>query len=217
MMVVIQCAASKQTNAGYFRTDDGRRVLFVAQPAMAPSSERIHYARPDDVSDAGASWREELMRYNADPQGNPLGLLPAIALYTHPTYARLAEKIDAERLFILSAGWGLLPATFLTPNYDITFSPQAEAYKRRRRTDPYRDFASPSDGGNEPMVFFGGKDYVPLFAQLTRAHRGRRTVFFNSQPPPAAIGCRLEQFVTTTRTNWHYECADAWSAQLPLQ
>jgi hypothetical protein len=214
MIVVIQCAASKQTNAGCFRTDDGRRVLFVAQPDMVPPSGMIHHARPDDLSDAGASWREELMRYNADRQGNPLGLLPAISLYTHPTYARLAKKVDADRLFILSAGWGLLPASFLTPNYDITFSPQAEPYKRRRRTDPYCDFAPLPDDDNTPMVFFGGKDYVPLFAQLTQTHRGPRTVFFNSQQPPAATGCLLERFVTNTRTNWHYECADAWLGQL---
>lgn len=214
MIVVIQCAASKQPNAGHFCADDCRRVLFVAQPAMAPPSDRTHYARPDDLSDADASWREELMRYNANPQDNPLGLLTAIALYTHPTYTRLAKKIDADRLFILSAGWGLLPASFLTPNYDITFSPQAEPYKRRLRTDPYRDFAPLPDDDNAPMVFFGGKAYVPLFARLTRTHRGPRTVFFNSPRPPDAPGCRLQRFVTTTRTNWHYECADAWLGQL---
>lgn len=50
MIVVIQCAASKQPNAGHFCADDCRRVLFVAQPAMAPPSDRTHYARPDDLS-----------------------------------------------------------------------------------------------------------------------------------------------------------------------
>ncbi|MFC3723125.1 DUF6884 domain-containing protein [Neoaquamicrobium sediminum] len=154
------------------------------------------------------------MRYNADPQGDPLGLLPAISLYTHPTYRRLAEAIDPNRLFILSAGWGLLPASYLTPNYDITFSPMAEPYKRRRRADRYQDFAILPDNVDEPMVFFGGKDYVQLFASLTRTHRGPRTVFYNSQLPPNASGCRLERFATTTRTNWHYECAGGWLAQL---
>ena len=140
--------------------------------------------------------------------------MPASELYAHPVYARLAKSISAERLFILSAGWGLLPATFLTPNYDITFSGQAEPHKRRRRTDLYRDFTALPEDQDEPMVFFGGKDYVPLFARLTWPHKGPRTVFFNSQHPPSAAGCRLERFATTTRTNWHYECADAWLTQL---
>lgn len=216
MIVVIQCAATKQPNAGHFRTDDGRRVLFVAQPAMAPPVPGVHYARPDDRSGVGASWREMLMRYNTDPQDNPLDLLPAISLYTHPTYRRLAEEIDSDRLFILSAGWGLLPASYLTPNYDITFSPMAEPHKRRRRADPYHDFAMLPDVADAPIVFFGGKDYAPLFAHLTRTHRGPRTVFFNSQLPPNAPGCRLERFATTTRTNWHYECADGWIRQRRL-
>lgn len=210
MIVVIQCAASKRVDAGHLRTRDGRRVLLVAQPSLAPPSDKVHYARPDDTSDSGSSWRDQLARYNANPQVNPFGLLPAAALYTHPTYARLAERIDDEKLFILSAGWGLLPASFLTPNYDITFSTQAESYKRRRGSDLYQDFAPLPNDGDAPMVFFGGKDYAPLFARLTRTHRGPRTVFFNSQQSPDVPGCRLERFVTTTRTNWHYECADVW-------
>jgi hypothetical protein len=214
MTVVIQCAAGKETDAGYLHTQDRRRVLFVARPQLAQSSGDFHYARPDDASDTEGSWRDVLVRYNATSHGNPLGLLPAAALYTHPVYARLVEKVGDERLFILSAGWGLLPASFLTPNYDITFSTQAESYKRRRRADLYHDFSSLPKDADTPMVFFGGKDYVPLFAHLTRAHKGPRTVFFNSQKPPNVPGCRLERFVTTTRTNWHYECADVWLKRL---
>lgn len=212
MIVVIQCAASKRADAGHLRTQDGRRVLFVAQPRLAPESDTIHYARPDDASDTGVSWRDELTRYN-HLHGNPLGLLPSATLYTHPTYARLAEKIGDENLFILSAGWGLLPATFLTPNYDITFSGQAEPYKRRRRSDLYQDFVSLPNDADALMTFFGSKNYAPLFVQLTQTHRGPRTVFFNSRQAPDVPGCSLERFVTATRTNWHYECAGAWLRQ----
>lgn len=214
MIVVIQCAASKQAAAGHLQTRDGRRVLFVAQPDLAPSSDNILYARPDDASDGGVTWRDELVRYNANPRNNSLGLLPAATLYTHPTYEHLATKIGYGRLFILSAGWGLLPASFLTPNYDITFSTQAERYKRRYRTDFYRDFSSFANDVEDQIVFFGGKDYAPLFAQLTKTHTGLKTVFFNSQQPPLAPGCHLERFITTTRTNWHYECAEDWLGRL---
>ena len=121
------------------------------------------------------------------------------------------ERLGSERVFILSAGWGLLPSSYLTPNYDITFKnlPDPIKYKRRKKTDYYIDFILQTKL-DAPMLFFGGKDYVPLFVQLTRTHRGPRTVFFDSQDPPNAPGCRLEAFVTTTRTNWHYGCVDAW-------
>jgi hypothetical protein len=214
MIVVIQCAARKRPDAGHLLTKDGRRVLFVAQPQLAPPCDAVIYARPDDKTDDGYTWRDELTRYNADTRNNPLGLLPAATLYTHTTYTHLSERIDSNRLFILSAGWGLLPASFLTPNYDITFSTQAEPYKRRRRTDLYRDFSRLSNDQYEPVVFFGGQDYAPLFADLTRMHVGPKTVFFNSQRPPTTPGCFVERFITTTRTNWHYECVEAWLSRL---
>jgi len=213
LIVVIQCAAGKQTGAGHLHTRDGRNVLFVAHPPLAPQADTVHHARPDDPSDTHGSWRDVLVRYNAEESANSLGLLPASALYSHPTYRRLASQVDPDKLFILSAGWGLLPATYRTPNYDITFSGQAEAYKRRRRTDRYADFTAPGSDLDAPMTFFGGKSYVPLFARLTARHRGPRTVFYNSPEPPDALGCRPERFVTTTRTNWHYECADTWLRQ----
>jgi hypothetical protein len=81
-----------------------------------------------------------------------------------------------------------------------------ERYKRRRTFDPYRDQRDLPDDVSEPIYFFGGKDYVPLFCNLTRKVRCKRTVFYNSAVPPNAPGCSVERFVTTTRTNWHYEC-----------
>ncbi|BAU49572.1 hypothetical protein SVA_3024 [Sulfurifustis variabilis] len=42
-------------------------------------------------------------------------------------------------VFILSAGWGLIGAAFLTPVYDITFSNSADDYKRRRRRNQFDD------------------------------------------------------------------------------
>jgi hypothetical protein len=59
----------------------------------------------------------------------------------------------------------------------------------------------------EPVYFLGGKDYVPLFVELTKNLHAPRTVMYNSATPPKAPDCRLERFQTSTRTNWHYECA----------
>jgi hypothetical protein len=211
---VIQCAAQKRAEAGYLKTRDGRRVLFVADPTGAPFSTELIYARPDDPSDTGVSWRETLVQYNQRPDGNPLRLYPAAQLYSNPTYGQLLEHLGTQRMYILSAGWGLIGASFLTPYYDITFSMTAQSYKRRKKGDHYRDLCMLPDSV-DPIVFFGGKDYIPLFCELTKAAIGRRTIFYNSNHAPKAPGCSLVRFATTTRTNWHYECAREFIAGHP--
>jgi hypothetical protein len=209
MIAVIQCASRKRKDAGHLETPAGQPVTFVADPkAIAPSDE-VLYERPDDMSDYGWSWREALLKYNEDSSHNPLRLLPAWQLYDNPVYGRLAERMGVPNLFILSAGWGLIRADFLTPYYDITFSASAEAYKRRRQTDRYQDLNMLGPAAEE-VVFFGGKDYLPLFCALTAGVKGKRVVFYNSGSAPAASGCELRRFKTLTRTNWHYECANAF-------
>ena len=60
-------------------------------------------------------------------------------------------------------------------------------------------------------MFFGSKEYVPLFASLTGAAvKAERIVYYNSVTPPSAPGCKLVRFETRTRTNWQYECASAF-------
>lgn len=207
MIVVIQCAATKRHSAGCLVSASGRQVVFVARPEAAPADSARLYARPDYPSGSGKSWREILIEYNEHPGNNPLSLCPAWQLYENPTYERLAKMLGVANVFILSAGWGLISASFLTPYYDITFSPSAAEYKRRRKADRYRDFCMlPADDHSE-IVFLGGKDYIPLFCSLTSAVNNKKTVFYNSAFPPDAPGCTATRFVTSTRTNWHYECA----------
>jgi hypothetical protein len=215
MIVVMQCAARKQPHAGHMRTQDGRRVCFVADPAMAPADDCL-YARPDDPSDLGPSWRELLLRYNKEERGNPLGLLPAGALYRDDAYQRLAGKVGIEKFYILSAGWGLIAGSFLTPYYDITFTAQADAYKRRRKRDAYRDFCMLPDSG-EPILFFGSSEYVRQFASLTAHIKAPRALFSRSQTMPDLPGISVVRFETARRTNWQYDCANAFLAgQLEL-
>jgi hypothetical protein len=209
LIVVIQCAARKREKAGFLRTGEGKPVLFVAHPASAPASDNCIYARPDDPSDHGGSWREVLVRYNEARGNNPLSLLPAFELYERDTYRALVKRFGIDKIYILSAGWGLIPASFLTPYYDITFAANADDWKRRRQRDAYRDLSMLSVETEEEIVFLGGKDYLPLFARLTAPARSARMVFYNSATLPDAPDCRLVRFSTTTRTNWHYECADA--------
>lgn len=210
MTVVIQCAATKRSDCGHLRTGDGRPVLFVAHPDRAPNTGPFVYARPDDLAEDGRPWRDHLLEYNAGDGFNPYGLLPARQLYTHPIYARLADHCGPNRLYILSAGWGLIPGHFLTPAYDVTFSAGAAEYKRRRKRDPFEDFRILPGDSSEPVVFFGGKAYTQLFARLSAGVGRRRIVLYNSDTRPDAPGCETVRFRTSTRTNWHYGCARAF-------
>jgi hypothetical protein len=158
MIVVIQCAASKRPNAGHLFTVSGKRVDLVAHPEIAPHSSGREYARPDDRREDGTSWRQVLLKYNEkyneSPGDNPRGLLPAYQLYKHKAYERLVYRFGPRHVYVLSAGWGLIRADFLTPPYDITFSTDADHYKRRRKSDHYEDFHLPPDDCKEDLVFF---------------------------------------------------------------
>ncbi len=212
MIAVIQCASSKRPTAGYFRTQDGGTIDFVADPRAAPQKQGIVYSRPDDADDRGVPWRQRLVDYNREPRDNPFGLLPTWELYDNRAYGRLVGKLGVKNVFILSAGWGLLAADLLTPHYDITFSfvKPPDRYKRRMPSDAYGDFRMLPKNTREPFVFFGGKGYLSLFVELTSATLGRKTVFYNSGDVPEMPGYALQRFETRTRTNWHYECANAF-------
>lgn len=210
MRIVIQCAARKQSSAGCLRDDSGRPVRFVAHPSLVGSGHGGVYAHPDDLRADGRSWRRFLLDYNAQPTGNPLALLEAHRLYAHAAYAKLASRIGPENLFILSAGWGLLSSSFLTPDYDITFSGSAGPAQRRHRTDRFDDLNLLPQGSDEPVAFFGGKDYLPLFVALTDRWAGRRVVVHNSQTRPTFEGIECVKFETPAKTNWHYLAAAAF-------
>lgn len=209
MKIVIQCAAKKDPNAGYLVNADGKPVLFVANPDQAPPSDTYFYARPDDLAENGRTWRELLIDYNNQAENNRLSLSPAYKLYDNPTYEQLVNQYGADNVFILSAGWGLISAEFLTPKYDITFAQTSkyEKYKQRGKRDQYYDLCMLPSDSNDELVFFGGKGYLPLFCELTQNYQGHRFVFYNSGIEPDTPGCTLIRYPTTTRTNWHYSCA----------
>lgn len=205
MNVVIQCAAQKQSHAGHMRRRDGRCVMFVAHPSEMAPEPGVVFARPDDETSHGSTWRERLIAYNERAADNPFGLLPAYRLYRNPAYEALVDRLGADAVYILSAGWGLLPANFLTPNYDITFSGSAPSAKRRRRKDPFADLSLIPGELADPIIFFGGADYRPLFQTLTSHCRGPRVVVYNSATPPDGDGLRVVRYHTSARTNWHYQ------------
>ena len=216
IIVVIQCAAGKDPSANHMLAENKQPVMFVADPQNAPPDESIIYRHPDDPALSGLSWRDALVKYNRKYEygvsGNSLRLLRASELYKprpphRDIYRKLVNVFGDQNVFVLSAGWGLIPAGFLTPSYDITFSQQADPYKRRQKRNHYEDLAMLPKDTVKPVVFVGGKDYVELFCRLTEHVKSERIVFYNSEVPPDAPGCRLCRFMTKTKTNWHYECA----------
>ncbi len=199
MKIVMPCAAAKVENAGFLMWED-RRVMFVADPALSPSREDIIYARPDDVSPNGKTWRQLLIEHN-DDGGNRFKFAPAFALYSNSLYRKLADTYGVANLFILSAGWGLVSADFLLPRYDITFKKLKgpDVHKVRKAGDVYQDFQHVPDA-NDEVVFIGVKDYVTFFDSLTHGRGLRRTT-------PRIADCKLLRYPTRSRTNWQYQCA----------
>ncbi|MVZ88207.1 hypothetical protein GPZ74_30340 [Burkholderia pseudomallei] len=211
MKIVIQCAGRKiQSNpdAG-FRSSDNQRIKFVAHPELAPHSDSYVYVKPDDLFDGAQTWRQHLLNYNRTHQNNPCHLLPAYRLYSNPIYRKLVERFGIEKIFILSAGWGLIRSDFLIPDYDITFSvgKNVERYARRIKSDSFSDFRLLPDDG-EKITFLGGKDYLPLFTKLTADLIGPKVVFYNTKSDlQLGTGFIVKRFETNRQTNWQYECA----------
>jgi hypothetical protein len=111
--------------------------------------------------------------------------------------AASSGSLCLQSVYILSAGWGLIGASFLTSYYDITFSQSVILRSRGsaagRQTGITisaccRSRRLRTSGGHLlrriDILFFGDKDYLPLFCSLTSAIITRKTVFYNSAQVP---------------------------------
>lgn len=212
MYFVIQCASSKDERAPFLRASTGRRLAFVAHPEVAPANEKVEWAHPDHPSDVpGETWRQVVQRNDAS--GNPRALWPAWKLYRPPQYELLVRTFGADRTLILSAGWGLVRADFPLPPYDITFA-RSDDWKQRSVRDRFADFNHLRAAPGAPIVFLGGKDYLPLFHALTHPLAAKRIIPFRCAPADTSSAVRREGDVTwipyrTPRcTNWHYSCVE---------
>ena len=223
MKVVIQCAASKHNCAGKLRTRSGEEVLFVADPERCVSVPvGMRYARPDDpCGEKAATWRDLLKRYNEQPD-NPCKLFRAADLYTpkehvfRNLYRELVGAFGWDNVFILSAGWGLIRADFWTPDYNITFSAQGKKDKPwvwrnpKDRLRSWLDFNHLQDAPivqDEPIHFFGGKDYLPTFYALVETVPGKKIVHYKGDVEHrSSIDYEKYEGPEKDRT-WHYRAA----------
>lgn len=216
MIAIIQCAGSKRQDTGHFMTGSGDRLMFVARPELAPRSATYRHVHPDDLTPDGLTWRQEVLAYNGKAD-NPLRLHTAWELYRPPAYRHLVAHLGAKQVFVLSAGWGLVRSDFRTPQYDITFTSAVKKkrpWSHRRKSDAYDDFRHLPETTTDPIFFFGGKDYIGLFCQLTNHVQGPRTIYHNSADAPRAPECKLERFPANRRTNWHYDCVEWFTSRL---
>lgn len=209
MKIVIQCAGRKAKQAGKLTTPAGEEVIFVAHPP-AQQSFGTQYCHPDEMIPGEViTWRQHLLHYNLT-QGhtNPNALCPAALLYRPAVYKELIAKYGWTNVFILSAGWGLIRSNFLTPDYNITFSNQAEPPHKRKKSEDFNDFnhlkTSELDN-NEVIYFFGGKDYLELYYKLTANIAARKIIYHSHAIQQRQPG--YEYIAYRRFTNWHYACA----------
>lgn len=213
MKIIIQCAGAKQTHANY--TGFHQHEHYIKRFLARPNTDHLHCAHPDLECANGITWRETLAQYNQQNRfNNPQYLSQAYELYRPAAYGNLVAEFGVENVFILSAGWGLIRGDYLIPDYDITFSANAEPHQRRRNNDDFNDFNHLA-GNTEPVIFLGGISYQPLLFQLTQQLNCDVTLVYRAATPPALpkkanvnANYMTRYFDTPRRTNWHYEVAN---------
>ena len=223
MKVVIQCAGKKQNRADLLKSGDGQAIDFVAKPDLY-HSVGPRPARPDDPAGEG-SFRDVVIRYNERflrDGVNPDRLFAASDLYFPAIYRLLVDAVGSSDVFILSAGWGLVRAAYLLPHYNVTFSilKKVPKYARREKRDgSWRDFnhlAEASIGSDEPIHFFGGVDYLPLYYRLTRDIQACKIIHHKAKPP-VQEGYQYEAYHGDRNQNWHYLAAQALIERLQME
>jgi hypothetical protein len=212
MKIIIQCAGDKQPSQNYkgFHQDGQYIKKFLAHP----NADHLHCAHPDFECTNGVTWRDTLAQYNQQNGfNNPQHLSQAYELYRPAAYSNLVAEFGVKNVYILSAGWGLIRADYLIPDYDITFSANAEPHQRRRSNDYYNDFNHLA-GNTEPLIFLGGISYQPLLFQLTQQlDCDIRLVFRAAKTPALPKNAKARYmtryFDTPQLINWHYAAGNA--------
>ncbi|MGH8058075.1 MAG: DUF6884 domain-containing protein, partial [Candidatus Entotheonellia bacterium] len=193
-----------------------------------PVPSGVCYVRPDDpCGEKTMTWRDLLRHYNEERE-NPWNLFRAADLYT-PTervfrklYRELADTFGWESVFILSAGWGLIRADFWTPNYNITFSKQSKkkkpwAWRNAKDCVPlWQDFNHLQNvqiAQDEPIHFFAGKDYLPMFYALVESVPGKKVVHHKGDVERRSCFDYKEYRGPEKNRTWHYRAAKDFAAR----
>lgn len=202
---VVMICASDKNDGGVLKYNE-KIVKFYAQRNI----EKYEFLPDDYMPGPDITWRNYVIAIQ-NPNSIPM---MAFQLYKKEVYRKLFNRYG-ESFYILSAGWGLVRATYRLPNYDITFSNNAENNKIRNYNphDQYHDFNHLSEiNEDEDIIYIGGKDYLPLFYELTQDLQNRKIVYWKAKDIPMPQKNK-ETFIfrfyeINYNQNWHYELAE---------
>ena len=214
--VVMICAKEKKGNSNIIHENFNHPITFVAQP------NGVNTFLPDgDIPNLNMTWRD----YVTNNQNNNVIPFKSYQLYIHGVYQNLFNFFR-YRLFILSAGWGLVKAEFRLPNYNITFSSSAKPeYKRVfNNLDPsFNDFNDLTynhnvglNSENEDIVFIGGRTYIKQFIARTDGIGKNKIIYHFGNEPLVVLPDNFfyVQYVPNNPNNyrtWHYELAQKYA------
>lgn len=208
--VVMICAREKQDHSSLIHPATNEQITFVAQPNGVNT-----FFPHRNIPGIDMTWRD----YVTNNQYHNVIPFMVYQLYSHTVYRNLFNSFG-ERLFILSAGWGLVKAKFRLPYYNITFSAKAQPENRRRFNNPnpaYDDFKALSNHLNkgEDIVFIGGKDYIKQFIALTIELEGNKIIYYKGCEPAIRLPDATYKFrrygLIKQNTNWHYDLAQKFA------
>lgn len=177
--------------------------------------------KPDDISLVNNfTWKKYI---SSSEVQNGHQLLEANTLYKDSIYRKLADCFG-ERLYISSAGWGIIRNKFRIPKYDITFKNNKDKSTYRAIKDGFLlDLNHLKEDknilGKEDIVFLGGLSYVPQFFELTKDLSNKKFILSNGNLSKN-LGKKLykkindsplfqiHNFNITDRLNWQIRVAE---------
>ncbi|MBN2695885.1 class I SAM-dependent methyltransferase [bacterium] len=216
MRVVITCCGQKNGESLFY---NGDYIDFISHTNKIETNNKEStkklYFHPDDlIPNESKSWRDLIEDGNSSTLYN-LNILPAYQLYNHPIYNLLFQKYR-DKLYIFSAGWGVVQAEYKLPKYDITFSQKdsiPEFIKRDRDDSRFKDF-NQLENDAETTILIAGKDYVLPFCELTKDLNCVKIIVYTSDdvlqnnPYLENSDFIFYHYKTDTESNWYYEFAN---------
>lgn len=201
--VVMMCSKSKQNNSELIY--DNNQITF-----KAITDKVINQFKPDDYipGNNNYSWRN----YVSNNQNHINIPYRAYELYTENVYQELFLTFG-NRLYIESAGWGIINAEFRLPNYDITFSDNANKETiRHYQAGNYIDYNQLIVSNDDDIVFIGTEKYLPLFFNLTNQLPNRKIIYWKKDNTPIKYPIPNNSFIyrrykSNSPRRWFYELA----------
>ena len=89
---------------------------------------------------------------------------PAIEMYTKSNYFNLkldyCKKIDVDKIFILSAKYGLLEPEAIIEPYNLHLKETSKEYKLNWSKEVLKDLKEKTDLENDEFIILAGNDYM---------------------------------------------------------